>query len=539
MKRIVTLGAFALLCCGFRVSSAAQIPPEGVWVGELRLENRNTFIKIRYKTEGEGVKATIELPSFNSGLTSVELKRVSFVPSHVHFEFESGAGTLVFDGQLKDNGIVGEVHQGEARGTFQLMRLASIDLQFLAKYHGSYQVQADRFIWVGKFGEFGADQFFFDSASGRFGPLYPSSETAFFSGQAIMAPFFPLDVKIEFTKDKFGRVTGLTYGQTGLPTVTATKISFRQAEVSFRNRDVRLAGKLTLPLSKGPHPAVVLIHGSGPEDRDYMGPWIDFFARQGVAVLSYDKRGVRGSTGDWKRANFEDLAGDVLAAVQLLKNRKEIYPKQIGLWAISQGGWVAPLVASRSKDIAFIILHAGAGLTVAQNGLMSVESELRAYGFPEEEIKQALAYYKLNDDVTRTGEGWDKLQAAYQQAKARNAEWLLEEPQPKDFWFRQSYRRIMDFDPAPSWEKVTCPVLAVFGELDWTVPPEANRKALESALIRAGNKDYTIIVLPKANHLFLSAETGVQTEYPHLRNFATGYFDRMTNWLLKRVKVKI
>ena len=96
----------------------------------------------------------------------------------------------------------------------------------------------------------------------------------------------------------------------------------------------------------------------------------------------------------------------------------------------------------------------------------------------------------------------------------------------------------MDFDSVPLWEKVTCPVLAFFGELDWTVPPEPNRKALENALSKAGNKDYTIVVLPKANHLFLKAETGVQTEYPQLKNFIPAYFDSMKDWLSTRIKVR-
>lgn len=539
MKSAIIFGAFALLFCGFRVPSrAAQISPEGIWVGEFRIENRSTFIKVKYTTGREGVQATLDLPSFSSGLTSIELKRASFAAAGVHFELDGGSGTLVFDGQLKNDEISGDVRQGEVRGTFQLKRVAKIAPQLPAKYFGSYQIQPNRFIWVGKFGEFGADQFFLDSESGRFGPLYPSSETQFFSGQAIMSPFFPVDVKITFSKDKFGNVTGLTYSQSGLPAVSATKISLKQEEVSFRNGDVTLAGKLTAPSTKGPHAAVILIHGSGPEDRDYLGPWIDFFARHGIAVLSYDKRGVRDSTGDWKRAGFEDLAGDVLAGVELLKRRKDVNPKQIGLWAISQGGWIAPLAASRSRDVSFIVLHAGAGVPVAQNGLLAIESELRAYGFPEEEITQAIAYYKFNDDFTRSGEGWDKLQEAYRHAKARNAEWLLEEPQPKDFWFRQSYRRFMDFDSAPLWEKVSCPVLAFFGELDLTVPPEPNKKALDNALNKANNKDYTIVVLPKGNHLFLKAETGVQTEYPQLKNFIPGYFNTMKDWLVKRVKLR-
>lgn len=539
MKSIIMLGVFALLFCGFRTAShAAQISPYGVWVGELSLEKRKTFIRVTYKTEREGIAATIDVPNFFAALTRKDLKQVRFESSHVHFELEGDSGTLVFDGQLKNDQISGTVRQGEAQGTFQLVRVARIDPKLVTRVYGSYQVRPNRFIWVGKFGEFGADHFFLDSESGRFGPLYPSSETTFFSGQAIMSPFFPVDVKITFTRDKFGEVTGLTFSQSGLSAVPATKINLRQQDVSFRNGDVTLAGRLTVPAKKGPHPAVVLIHGSGPEDRDFLAPWVGFFTSHGVAVLSYDKRGVRDSTGDWKRAGFEDLAGDVSAGVQLLKRRKDIDPKQIGLWAVSQGGWIAPLVASRSNDVMFIILHAGASVTPAQQGLMAIDSELRAYGLPEEEIKLAIEYYKLNDDFTRSGEGWDKLQDSYQKAQARNAEWLLEEPQSKDHWFRQMYRMIMDFDSVLLWEKVTCPVLAFFGELDRAVPPGATKQHLENALKKAGNKDYTIVVLPKANHVFLKAETGVRSEYPQLKSFVASYFNTMADWLFKRVKVK-
>ena len=277
MRSVLILGAVWLLFCSLWASPCVtQVSPEGVWVGELRLENQRTFIRVNYRIEGGGNNATIEMPS--SGLTRIELKRVSFQSPRAHFELDRSSGTLVFDGQLRNNEVSGEVRQGDARGTFQLLRSITIEPQLLTNLYGIYQVNPDRFIWVGKFGEFGADQFFFDSASGRFGPLYPSSETAFFSGQAIISPFFPVDVRITFTKNRNGAVTGLTYNQSGLLRVSARRIRLRQEEVNFRNGDVTLAGKLTTPLRRGSHPAVVLIHGSGPEDRDYLGPWIDFFA---------------------------------------------------------------------------------------------------------------------------------------------------------------------------------------------------------------------------------------------------------------------
>lgn len=353
---------------------------------------------------------------------------------------------------------------------------------------------AAQLVWIGKFRELGEETFLLDYATGRF---------------------------VKATAEELRE---------------AKAIDMRSETVSFRNGDVKLAGKVTLPAGKGPHPAVVLIHGSNDQDRDALDPWVGFFVSRGLAVLSYDKRGVRESGGDWKSAHFDDLAGDAAAGVKLLRARKDVDAKRIGLFGISQGGWIAPVVASRDRGIAFVILHAGSGLPVGENGLLYIDSLLRAYGFPDEEIAQAMAYYELNDEVTRDPSRFGELQASYDQARARKVEWLLEEPQAGDFWFRRFYKGIIDFDPMPYWAKVHAPVLAFLGELDHNVPPAANKKALEAAL--TSNAKATIVVLPSANHLFLRAKTGLPDEYATLTQFAGGYFDLMASWLAQHSATK-
>lgn len=360
-----------------------------------------------------------------------------------------------------------------------------------------YRVSPERVVWSGKFPELGSEPFILDFASRRF-------TRATESELASLAEARPLAMHTE--------------------------------TVTLRNHDVKLVGKLTFPDTKKRHPAIVLIHGSNDEDRDYLDPWVGFFVSQGFAVLSYDKRGVRESTGDWKRAGFEDLAGDVLSALRFLKRHRSIDTKSIGLIGFSQGGWIAPIVASRDHSVAFVILHAGSALPVAENSLLFVEAELRGYGFPDDEIEHAMTYYRLNDEVTRHPERWSALQELYQREKARNVEWLIEAPQPADSWFRLFYRKVMDFDPAPFWSKVRCPVLAFFGELDHNVPPEPNRRALDAALQARPSRDSTVIVLPRANHLFLRAETGRREEYPQLTHFVDGYFETMEKWLAQRIR---
>jgi len=135
----------------------------------------------------------------------------------------------------------------------------------------------------------------------------------------------------------------------------------RELEVAFRSGNVTLAGTLFVPKVDGPHPGVVLFHGSGPQSRDsFTGRW---FAEQGVAALAYDKRGVGKSSGDFRTVPFTDLVDDGLAGLAFLKARSDIDPKHIGVWGLSQGGWLGPLAASRSKDVAFVIAFSGPGVS--------------------------------------------------------------------------------------------------------------------------------------------------------------------------------
>ncbi len=151
-------------------------------------------------------------------------------------------------------------------------------------------------------------------------------------------------------------------GTFSLRRVQAKPPTFKQKEVSFRNGDVILSGTLLLPLSKEPHPAVVFLHGSGAEGRFASRFLAEHFTRYGIAALIYDKRGVGKSTGDWKQSDFGDLAGDAIAAISFLQRRKEINARKIGIYGHSQGGMIAPLVASRSKDVAFVVSGAGSAV---------------------------------------------------------------------------------------------------------------------------------------------------------------------------------
>ena len=170
-------------------------------------------------------------------------------------------------------------------------------------------------------------------------------------------------------------------GRQGEPVRTARRVESEKHEaVRFANGDVRLAGTLISPTTGGRHPAVILVHGSGAENRDFILPFARFLVRRGMAVLGYDKRGVGESTGDWKTASFEVLAGDASAAFEYLKTRSDIDPARIGLLGVSQAGWVMPLAAVRAKDLAFLISISGAAIPAAETTIDQAQNEMTAAG---------------------------------------------------------------------------------------------------------------------------------------------------------------
>lgn len=332
---------------------------------------------------------------------------------------------------------------------------------------------------------------------------------------------------------------------------------YNQEEVTITNGPVKLAGTLTLPRTSGRHPAVVLITGSGAENRDeevfgfkVFRLLADQLTRQGIAVLRCDDRGVGGSSGSTQDSTSEDFATDVLADVAYLASRADIDPKHIGLIGHSEGGLIAPIAASRSSDIAFVVLMSGPALPGDKILLAQGEQLLKIRGAsPEVIAKQAESQRRVFEAI-RTNSGWDELekqsrseidaaaanvpegqrqavqQAGYQQVTAQ----LKGVRTP---WFRF----FLTFDPATVLAKVRCPVLAFFGELDFQVPVDVNKPVMEQVLAKAGNRDVTVKVLPKANHLYQEAKTGDIAEYATLKKeFVPDLLPTMTTWIQQRVK---
>jgi len=316
----------------------------------------------------------------------------------------------------------------------------------------------------------------------------------------------------------------------------AHALPYKEEDVTFQSGGVALAGTLRLPLGKGRHPAIFLLQGSGDVARDGESFYADHFARHGIATLVYDKRGIGNSGGDYRDESFDDFAADALAGVHYLQSRKDIDAKRVGLYGRSHGGIVAPLAASLSKDVAFIINVSGAGVPPYQQVTYQAEAQMRRDGFSETEIAEAVAYMNLKWEVARTGgESWDRLQAATRDA--RDKKWLARvQPATKLEDIVPSWKLQMGYNPVPALEQVRCPVLALFGELDTLTPVKETTANFRNGLVKAGNKDYTIKVFPKADHALLVWPKPDDTF--HWPVLAAGYLETMTNWIDKHVAAR-
>lgn len=310
---------------------------------------------------------------------------------------------------------------------------------------------------------------------------------------------------------------------------------FTEWEARFQNGSVELSGTLLLPDAQGRSPAVVFLHGSGPMTREGFRPYAEAFVRLGVASLFFDKRGTGSSGGSWLTSSLNDLVGDALAAIQYLKTEDKIDPEQIGFWGISQAGWIAPLAASQSDDVAFMILISGGGASPRESERFSYGMEFEKAGLSESEKAEAFNVLDLYFDYLATGEGRSQFASALDSIRATRLGPLAEQldrifPSEEN---RPNWSWVGAYEPTPDIESVTCPVLLLFGERDTDHPTERAVKRWREGLQKAGNDDVTIMVFPGAGHGIRMREgyTG-KGKAP----FADGYKEVQLGWLWLRVK---
>lgn len=405
----------------------------------------------------------------------------------------------------------------------------------LRNYAGVYRWDQGGFIYLQLWAELtGKNQLVAFDESGEVRALYPNGKDRFTAGAAAAIPS-PVASAIAFGRNSADTITSLSWEHDGVLRHAQRVSTEDHEDVSFSNGAVRLAGTLVRPRTGSKRPAIILVHASGAEDREYLLPFAHFLVRRGIAVLGYDKRGVGASSGDWQTASFDDLAGDVVAAVAYLKRRPDIDAEHIGLLGWSQAGWIMPLAAVRDTSIAFLVSISGAAISPAQTTLDQTRNELTARGMKPEMVQQILALMKVQYEFARTGNGWSDYIAGRDRLVQRLGQAPLTFPATADDPYWAFIRRIYFYDPHPALRRLRTPTLALFGELDGNILAEKNASEWKAALKAAGNADFAAHILPLANHLLLEARNGSIGEIPSLQRFSRDYFAIVNAWLAKRV----
>jgi hypothetical protein len=323
---------------------------------------------------------------------------------------------------------------------------------------------------------------------------------------------------------------------------------YNEEEVIYENKDagIKLAGTLTFPKNGENFPAVILITGSGAQDRDETifehKPFLvisDFLTRNGLAVLRVDDRGVGGSEGKTSKATSEDFAGDMLAGIDFLKTRKEIDQTKIGLIGHSEGGLIAPMVATKTKDIAFVVLLAGPGIVGEK--ILYEQGKLinKTAGLTDEQVQQNQKMQQAIFNIVLTEADSAKRIDRLQRTMTNGMYFMMPDDQKiavdnqiktvDNVWFKF----FLKYDPYPALVKLKCKVLALNGEKDLQVPPKENLAAIEKALSEGGNKNFKTIEIPGVNHLFQTCETGAIAEYAQIEEtISPNVLDILLDWIL-------
>jgi alpha/beta superfamily hydrolase len=329
-------------------------------------------------------------------------------------------------------------------------------------------------------------------------------------------------------------------------------------DVLFKNKDagITLSGTLTLPSVEVKSPVVILIPGSGHVDRDStfldFKPFqiiADYLTRNGIAVLRFDKRGVGLSTGDFNTATTEDFSQDIFAAIEYLKSLKKINPNKIGLIGYSEGGIIASMVASRSKDVAFIVLMAAPVLSGKDNAtivftLLVNESMTNAQNLHEDSVLFKRFFAIISKEILTFEENKEAIEIAEKTIPrmTEKTKATLGMPQLTPEMFLRIFsipwlKAYLNINPESFLINVKCPIFAIYGKKDFQVPSKENIKALNHILKQRNKEDYIIKEIPDVNHLFQHCKTGYPSEYETIKeSVSSEVLNLISAWITDKTK---
>ena len=558
---------------------AAGPPAAGHWEGAITLPTGPLKIAVDLAEAGGEWSGTIDIPA--QGLRGFALADVSVEDKNITFKLPKIPGNPGFAGTLSEGGdtLSGDFTQGGASLKFELKRGAkAAGPEFVTGegLAGSWQGELDAGVaklrTVLNF-EGGGDGLTGELVSvDQGGARVPLKDVTLkgrrvsFAAPAAAASFageMTADgSRIDGTFSQGGRKMGLSVGRLAGEAETPRRPQEPDGPLPYEARDVTfpgggegvtLAGTLTVPPGEGPFPAVALLTGSGPQDRDeaVMGhrPFLvlaDHLTRSGVLVLRFDDRGVGESTGSFGKATVADFADDAAAAVAFLLKQPEVDASRLGLVGHSEGGLSGPMAAAETGDVKFLVLLAAPGVPMSELLVRQAADAVRTAGGDEAAAARQAEVQRRALAVVRDLEGPDdpgvaKLRAVFEESRATMPEALRDgnaDAAVADAvrlattdWFRGLVRA----DPRDVLRRIGVPVLALNGGKDVQVAADENLPAIAAALREGGNGDVTTRAFPDLNHLFQHAETGAVSEYATIEEtFAPEVLEVISDWIAER-----
>lgn len=499
----------------------------------------DTFVYTTIKLEGEA-SLTGEISQPFDRTDSPAITGLEQEGSRLRFE----AAGLRFDLNRTATGLQGTVRPlgGVPQPAYFAIRPGLVPVDLVVPYEGTYALGGGRLLTLARGGD-SPTLYYLELPSGRTGFLYNLSNTEFIAGPCIYCAG-PERLRVRLLPETNGEPgPRITVRLDGREQTLSRLTTYRAEEVSFTSRDgTRLAGTLFLPSHDRRHAAVVLVHGSGAAGRNgfygHMRFLAEAYARRGIAGLIYGKRGTGGSSGDWEQANLDDLAEDAAAGLRFLAGRADIRADRLGLAGSSQAGWILPMAASRFPSVRILQMRSGsAPMGVEESERMRLERQMRSDGYPQSEIEQAMRVRSMMDDYARTGQGWNKLAAAAEAAK--DTLWMNnyiggfpKRDAPDWAWLREAF----GYDVGVDLARFRGSIQMLYGEKDELLDSARPMAMFRRALRGGASRDVQIEVIPNANHNGLDAVAGTEKEFQRLQRFTPGYFDRIVEWAVRRLR---
>ncbi|MEO8517231.1 MAG: alpha/beta fold hydrolase, partial [Flavobacterium sp.] len=397
------------------------------------------------------------------------------------------------------------------------------DYQKWYPYEGTYDFGNDGKITLGIFDEFNHSLVYLNLKTLKQGALIPIDENHFKEIN---------DSTLVFTFTK----NNLSLTKNGIVSEGKKIEPHTRETIRFKSGENTLEGNLYLPALKGKHPIVVFAHGSGPSTRG-VSFFTTYFLQLGIGVFTFDKQGAGKSEGDWETAGLDELANDIVSAINTVKTNPKVDLKKIGILGNSQGGWVGTMAAAKSKDVSFLLMRVGSGQNVLETIAHEYEGGFIVDGFTKEEITEIMTMFRQHWALAAQNKTWEEgneLFLSYQ-----NKPWykkVYDKPRVKSVasekWWKWLSKNLY-VDSYDYLKQLKIPVLWQLAEKDWNVNSQKSEPRVKEALTKAQNKDYTVRIIPNMGHTGLVVKTGLSND-EFSWQYAPGFWDTMTTWLKDR-----